>query len=174
MAAAGLNFGIEAVDVDERRLAGEPAATYVDRLARLKASAAAEHHPASAVIGADTAVVLDDEVLGKPIDSQDATRMLRSLAGRPHEVLTGIAVAWQGSVISDIARTCVWMHPVSDEDIAWYVSTGEPSDKAGSYAIQGHGSRFISHIEGSFTNVVGLPVAPLLQLLARAGVPHVS
>jgi septum formation protein len=168
LAAAGLAFVVDAVNVDEQPLDAEAPAACVERLARLKASVAAEQHPEVAVIGADTAVILDNEILGKPADARDAVRMLTSLAGRQHEVLTGIAVAWQGQLISEVARTGVWMHPMSARDIAEYVGTGEPFDKAGSYAIQGLGARLISHIEGSYTNVVGLPVAALLQLLARA------
>ena len=170
MTAAGLNFDVEAVNVDERRLEGERPELYVDRLARLKASVAAERHPGVVVVGADTAVVIGDTVLGKPVDSNDAVQMLRQLSGRTHDVLTGLAVACAGTLTSDVVRTRVLMRSFSEREISDYVSTGEPSDKAGSYAVQGRGSRLISQIEGSFTNVVGLPVAALLHLLARAGI----
>lgn len=169
--AAGFAFDVEPVDVDERREWDEPAAVYVDRVARLKASAAAARYPARPVIGADTAVVVDDEVLGKPVDEADAARMLRRLAGRSHEVLTGVALAWLGRVTSDVTTSRVWMDPLSDRAVADYVASGEPADKAGGYAIQGLASRFIPRIEGSFANVVGLPVASLLHLLQRGGVP---
>jgi septum formation protein len=174
LAAAGFAFDAEPVDVDERREPGEPPALYVDRVARLKASAAAARYPARPVIGADTAVVVDGDVLGKPADANDAARMLRRLAGRSHDVLTGVALAWQGRMLSEVTRTRVHMDPLSDEEIAAYAATGEPADKAGGYAIQGRASLFIPHIEGSFANVVGLPVAAVLHLLKRAGVPGVG
>ena len=170
MAAAGLTFDVESVNVDEQRFDGELPEIYVDRLAQLKASVAAARHATRAVIGADTVVVLDGDVMGKPVDAADSVRMLRRLGGRAHDVLTGLAVAWQGRMTSEVTRTRVWMNMLTEQDVANYVATGEPADKAGSYAIQGHGSRLISHIDGSFTNVVGLPVAALLQLLRRAGV----
>ena len=169
MTAAGLNFDVDAVDVDERRLGDEPPDTYVDRLARLKAFTGATRHPTRPVIGADTAVVIDGDVLGKPRDDADAAGMLRRLGGRAHEVLTGIAVAWDGQLTSEVTRTRVWMNVLSEAAISEYIATGEPVDKAGSYAIQGHGSRLISHIDGSFTNVVGLPMETLLLLLRKAG-----
>ena len=174
LSAAGLPFDAEPVDVDERREPGEPPATYVDRVARLKASTVAARYPARPVLGADTTVVVDGEVLGKPVDAGDAARMLRRLAGRSHEVLTGVALAWQGQLISDVILTRVRMDPLTEAAVADYVASGEPMDKAGGYAIQGRASRFIPHIEGSFANVVGLPVATVLQLLRRAGVPGVG
>jgi septum formation protein len=170
LAEAGLAFDVEAFDVDERRLNSERPDHYVDRLARLKASVGAARHPTRLVIGADTAVVVDDEVLGKPADDADAARMLRRLAGRSHEVMTGVAVAWNGELTSEVTRTRVWMTPLTDEAVAGYVATGEPADKAGSYAIQGYGARFVSRIEGSFSNVVGLPLETLLAMLRRVGV----
>ena len=174
LAAAGLVFDIAAPDVDERCLAGEPAATYVERLARLKATTAGAGEPERPVLGADTAVVVDGEVLGKPVSAEDAAGMLRRLSGRSHDVLTGIAVAWRGEIWSEVVRTRVWMARLSAAQIEAYVATGEPMDKAGGYAIQGRAARFISHIEGSLTNVVGLPVASVLQLLRRAGAPGVE
>ena len=112
-------------------------------------AAAAQREPGTAVLGADTVVVVDDEVLGKPSDAADATRMLRLLSGRPHDVLTGVAVIGQGGTVSRVERTTVWFAPLSDRDIAWYVASGEPMDKAGAYAIQALASRFIPRIEGS-------------------------
>ena len=162
---------MEAVDVDETREVGESPAAYVERLARTKARAASGCDGQCAVIGADTVVVVDDDVLGKPRDAADATRMLRRLSGRAHEVLTGVAVIWQGRTVSRVERTMVWFVPLSDRDIAWYVASGEPMDKAGAYAIQALASRFIPRIDGSYTNVVGLPVATLVQLLEKAGLP---
>jgi septum formation protein len=174
LASAGFTFDVEAVDVDERRETGEAPAAYVDRLARSKAHAAAMRKSGDAVIGADTVVVVDAEVLGKPRDAADAVRMLRLLSGRAHDVLTGVAVTWRGRTTSHVERTSVWFASLSERDIAWYVATGEPMDKAGAYAIQALASRFIPKIEGSYSNVVGLPVAAVVQLLAEAGFPGPS
>jgi septum formation protein len=108
-------------------------------------------------------------MLGKPVDAADAARMLRQLAGRQHEVWTGVAVAADGETAYELIRTQVWMNALSQAEIDWYVSSGEPLDKAGAYAIQGLASRFIPRIEGSWSNVVGLPVATVLQLLRALG-----
>jgi septum formation protein len=173
LAAAGFVFDVDAVDVDERQLAAEAPATYVERLARLKAETSAVRHPARPVVGADTTVVLDADVLGKPADNREAAHMLRRLSGREHKVLTGVALVWQGRTYVEVVQTIVRMDELSDADIADYVASGEPAGKAGAYAIQGRAARFIPHIEGSFTNVVGLPVATVLQLLRGAGVPGI-
>jgi septum formation protein len=171
LAAAGFEFDVDVADVDERRHAGESPPAYVERVARAKTAVASARHADRPVIGADTVVVVDGDVLGKPGDSAAAEAMLLRLSGRAHEVLTGIAVAWQGSVTAAIERTTVWMRPLTDVEIGWYVASGEPMDKAGAYAIQGLASRFVTRIDGSYTNVVGLPVAALVALLVRAGVP---
>jgi septum formation protein len=163
--AAGIPFDVHPVDVDERRRADEPATVYVERVARLKASAAADHFPDRPVLGADTIVVLQDDVLGKPADAAAAAVMLRRLAGQRHEVLTAVALAWRGDVRTATERTAVWFEPLTDAEIQAYVATGEPLDKAGAYAIQGRASRFIPRIEGSYANVVGLPVTTVLRLL---------
>jgi septum formation protein len=169
LAAAGFEFDVHAVDVDERRLDAETPAAYVERLARVKALTAAMFFRQRPVLGADTAVVVDDEVLGKPIDAAEAVRMLRKLSGRGHEVLTGVAIAVAGRCVSAVERTVVWVDPLSEEAIQGYVATGEPLDKAGAYAIQGRASRFIQKIDGSYANVVGLPVGVIDGLLAAAG-----
>jgi septum formation protein len=170
LSAAGFVFDVDAVEVDERRTDGETPAAYVERLARAKAhAAAAQREPATAVLGADTVVVVDDEVLGKPRDAADATRMLRLLSGRAHEVLTGVALTGQDGTVSRVERTTVWFAPLSETDIAWYVASGEPMGKAGAYAIQALASRFIPRIEGSYTNVVGLPVTTVVELLEKSG-----
>jgi septum formation protein len=172
LAAAGWTFEVRAVDVDERQRANEPAADYVVRLAIDKARVAARAlHDADTgqvVLAADTAVVVDGEVLGKPVDEADAARMLRLLSGRAHEVLTGVAVAAGGHIETAVDVTRVWFDGLSAADIASYVATGEPADKAGAYAIQGRASRFIPRIEGSYTNVVGLPIATVARLLRGA------
>lgn len=163
LAGTGVRFDVVPVDVDERQVDGEAPAVYVERLARLKADAAAARHPETLVIGADTAVVIAGEVLGKPVGALDAARMLRRLGGRTHEVLTGVAIAGRGPTFAFVERTFVTMSPLTEDAIARYVATGEPLDKAGAYAIQGGAAAFVSGIQGSYTNVVGLPVERLLQ-----------
>ena len=169
LAAAGLLVHVDPVDVDERPLIGESPETYVARVASAKAAAGRVRHPDDAVIGADTTVVIDGEVLGKPTDDDDAGRMLRRLSGRRHDVLTGIAVVAGDRTATRVERTHVWVAELSSDDIAWYVASGEPRDKAGAYAIQGLAARFIPRIEGSYSNVVGLPVAAVWEMLQDAG-----
>lgn len=165
--AAGFTFDVVAAVVDEAQHRGESPAAYVERLACEKARAGATGRPAAVVIGADTAVVLEDDVLGKPVDADDAEQMLRRLGGRTHDVLTGVAIAHRGEVHSLVERTTVWMLPWTDPDLARAIACGEPFDKAGAYAIQGYAARFIPRIEGSYSNVVGLPVEAVVRLLAR-------
>jgi len=171
--AAGLVFEVIAVDIDEAPLVGEPPEAYVRRLAETKARVGYEqqHQPDAFVLGADTAVFVDGAVLGKPADDAEARAMLRLLSGRAHEVLTGVALVSNGRVTSDVARTQVWFASLTDDEIAAYVATGEPRDKAGAYAVQGQASRFVVRIDGSYTNVVGLPVALVYRMLeaARSG-----
>ena len=164
---AGHAFDVVPANVDERRQPGEPARDYVDRLARRKAAAVAARHVDRVVIGADTAVVVDGAVLGKPRDAGDAARMLRRLSGRAHQVLTGVAVRRAERCVSAVEITVVHFAELDDAQIAWYVGTGEPSDKAGAYGLQGDGARFVTRIEGSRSNVVGLPLARLERLLAQ-------
>ncbi len=168
--ASGFVFEVVAPAVDETQHRGEAPAAYVERLARDKAREGAVGHPDAVTLGADTAVVLDDAVLGKPVDADDAARMLRRLGGRTHEVLTGVAVAHRGIVQSLVERTTVWMHAWPEADLARAVASGEVLDKAGAYAIQGYAARFIPRIDGSYSNVVGLPVEAVVRLLAQAGV----
>jgi septum formation protein len=162
--AAGFTFEVRPVDVDESRAPGEPPDVYVLRVAAAKADAVARSGT-DVVVAADTTVALgtrDDTsriVLGKPADAAEAARMLRQLSGSVHEVLTGVVVTAGDRAIRFVDLTEVWFAPLSDDDIAWYVSSGEPMDKAGGYAIQGLASRFIPRIAGSYSNVVGLPVA---------------
>ncbi len=163
--AAGFTFEVRPADVDERLAAGEAPDVAVRRLAEDKARAV-EATPEAIVLAADTLVVLDGVPLGKPADDAEAADMLRRLAGRSHEVVTGIALRQGTHLVADVATTRVWMSPLSDADIAWYVASGEPRDKAGAYAIQGLASRFIPRIDGSYTNVVGLPVELVVRRLA--------
>lgn len=167
--AAGVAFEVMAVDVDERPHPGEPAERYVIRLADAKASAARRRVPGSLVLAADTAVVVDGQILGKPADDEDAARMLRILSGRAHLVLTGVTLQNGVRMFSHVESTLVHFLPLSESEIAWYVSTGEPHDKAGAYAAQGLASRFVSRIEGSHSNVIGLPIAAVSRLLREFG-----
>ena len=165
LAAAGIPFEIFAIDIDETPRPAEDPAAYVERLAIAKANAVAAVRPGEVVLGADTTVVLDGQILGKPVDEADAARMLRALSGRTHEVLTGVALVGPRGVHSAVEQTRVWISSMTDEDISRYVASGQPMDKAGAYGIQGLASCFIPRIEGSYTNVVGLPVALVSSIL---------
>lgn len=176
---AGIAFTVQAADINETPLAGEVPRECAERLAREKAIAVFERRPRDYVLGADTIVVIDNQILGKPRHATDAARMLRLLSGKTHSVITGICVvepvgSGQGSVGSKITTasetTQVIFCDLSDEEIRDYVATGEPMDKAGAYAIQGIASRWIPRIEGDYSNVVGLPVALVYSILCRIGV----
>ena len=146
-----------------------PAEIVVENAVR-NAKAVAEAFPGYAVLGADTIVFLDGRVYGKPKDGEEAKAMLRALAGREHEVATGIAWVHAGEVFTDVETTRVFFAPLTEEAIDAYVKTGEPLDKAGAYAIQGRAAQFIESIEGSFSNVVGLPLYAVCRLAGKAGV----
>lgn len=163
--AAGFTFEARPVDVDEQRLAGESPDAYVLRVAGAKADVAAGMWPGETIVAADTAVVLGNDVFGKPSDAVDAARMLRHLSGQAHEVLTAVVVVAGARREALVDVTRVWFNLLSEADIGWYVASGEPMDKAGAYAVQGLASRFIPRIEGAYANVVGLPVARLSDLL---------
>jgi septum formation protein len=165
LTAAGISFEVLAADIDETPHPSEAPAAYVERLAIEKALAVLALRPDARVLGADTTVTIDGEILGKPEGDDDAARMIRKLNGRVHEVHTGVALVSSRGVRSAVDTTRVWFTPMTDEDIAWYVATGEPVDRAGAYAIQGFASRFIPRIEGSYSNVVGLPVALVSSIL---------
>lgn len=164
--AAGFEFEVSAVDVDERVREGETPEGYVRRLASEKSGRAHRaDEPDRFTVGADTAVVVDGTILGKPVDDLDAERMLRRLSGRIHEVLTGISVRVGDQEATRVEHTRVAFAQLSNQDIRWHVQAGEGADKAGAYAIQGLASRFIPWIEGSYTNVVGLPVPAVVELI---------
>jgi septum formation protein len=165
----GIALDVRPAHVDEAVRAGEAPGDYVLRIARDKARAV----PGDVVLAADTAVVLRGEVLGKPRDAADARRMLSALSGTTHEVLTGVCVRRTSVRIeaSLVASSSVRFARLSPAQIAWYVGTGEPLDKAGAYAIQGAGGAFVLGVEGSVSNVVGLPLAETADLLRRAGFP---
>ena len=145
-------------DIDETVAPGESPLHYVTRLAREKASAVVAG-PETIVLGADTTVVVDGEILGKPVDAAEAARMLRRLSGRMHEVITGICLIGAGGQIVDAATTRVWFMELADAEIAAYAASGEPMDKAGAYGIQGLASKFVTRIEGCYFNVMGLPIS---------------
>jgi septum formation protein len=163
---AGIPFTVRIAPVDESYFAGEDPMDYVRRVAQWKASAAPAG-PAEIVLGADTTVVADGAILGKPDDAADAQRMLERLSGRRHEVLTGICLKRGADTVVDHAVTAVWFAPLTTAEIAAYVATGEPTDKAGAYAIQGIASRYIDRVEGCYFNVVGLPVSLVYRHYAK-------
>jgi septum formation protein len=152
-------------EVDETELTGENPADYVQRLAKTKAEAVAVNHPNRMVLGADTTVVIDNQIIGKPTNLDDARRMLRMLSGRVHEVLTGVAVAQNGETKVGLQRTKVKFVELSDEQIEFLVTFGEPLDKAGGYAVQAQAALFIEGIEGDYWNVVGLPISLVYRLI---------
>jgi nucleoside triphosphate pyrophosphatase len=181
--AAGYTFDTLPVDLDERVLPGESPSAYVARLAQEKSAAAMQRFMQRAqacggpdraavhdvvILGADTTVVVDGHILGKPLDDRDAAGMLEMLSGRAHEVLTGVSVRSSSAEWQLVESSSVYMRALSQEDIAWYVESGEGRDKAGGYAVQGLASRFIPRIDGSYSNVVGLPVATVEALLREA------
>ena len=162
---AGYVFTVAPADLDETPLPGEAPTAYVRRLAEAKAAEVVRGRPDAVVLGADTTVVVDGDILGKPADAAEAAAMLARIQGRAHEVLTGVAVAGPAGLASAVASTRVWFSRMSPAEIAEYVASGEPMDKAGAYAIQGLASRYIERIEGSQPNVAGLPVALVHALL---------
>ena len=156
------------LNIDETRQPGEDASTYVQRLARAKAEAAALRSPDSLIVGADTTVVIGDQILEKPDDHHDARRMLRQLSGHWHKVLTGVAIINASELRVAYETTEVKFAVMSQDEIDWYVSSGEPMDKAGAYAIQGRGARFIEGIRGDYFNVMGLPVRLLYEMVRES------
>ena len=165
----GLEPVVRPSDVDETYEEGESPAEHVERLARAKVQAVALDFPGSLVVGGDTVVLSEGRVLGKPRDARDAERMLASLRGRAHEVLTGLALAGEHGVVSGHARITVRFRDFDGATISGYVATGEPLDKAGAYGIQGQGAALVASIEGDYYGVVGFPVSVFMDLLERAG-----
>jgi septum formation protein len=164
----GLDVDVRPADVDETAKHGEAPAAMVQRLARRKV-AAVEADAEDLVIAADTVVLVDGEVLGKPGDPQRAKLMLQALSGREHSVLTGVAVRFGPKQASGVDRTKVRFRRLTQSEIQWYVETGEPLDKAGGYGIQGLGGMFVEHLEGSETSVIGLPLGRLAVLVQSVG-----
>jgi septum formation protein len=168
--AVGWPFEAMPMDIDERLVEGESAPAMVERLALEKAEAAARQRTQGLVLGADTTVVVDSEILAKPEDERDARRMLRLLSGRWHDVLTGVALVRAGSDNARAVaqeRTEVRFSVMSDEEIDWYVQSGEPMDKAGAYAVQGRAALFIEEIRGDYWNIVGLPIRLVYKLASQ-------
>jgi septum formation protein len=173
LSAAGIEFEVMPADVDESMDAEETPEGYVRRIAQAKAEVVADRMAGRRVLAADTVVLVDNTILGKPADPADARRMLRLLSGRGHMVLTGVCLinphAASGRVQTSTVRTTVGFAGMTDPEIDWYVASGEPMDKAGAYAIQGLASRFVTAIEGSYSNVVGLPIAVVYDMCKREG-----
>jgi septum formation protein len=167
--ALGVAYSVAGVDMDERRLPGEAADVMVLRLAREKAAAARSTQPLP-VLAADTVVVVDDAVFGKPQDQDDAVAMLARLSGRSHKVMTGVALVWDSGQETTLSTTEVHFREISPDEALAYWQSGEPCGKAGAYAIQGLGGVFVEKIQGSYSGVVGLPVYETTQLLAAAGI----
>jgi septum formation protein len=166
--AAGIEFEVIPAHIDESVHPHETADAYVRRIADAKARAVSARVTDRIILAADTTVVVDEMMLAKPEDDADAKRMLRMLSGRTHAVLTAVAVVRgpeRSAPLVEVERTEVEFAPLSEFEIDWYVATGEPRDKAGAYAIQGYASRFVTRIDGSYSNVVGLPVALVYEIL---------
>jgi len=168
LAALGVAFDVIVADVDESLLPQERAEAASERLARAKALAVSGRD-SRPVLGADTVVVCNGRILGKPGASQQAVAMLRLLSGRSHEVVTGVCLVWRGQAHSGVERSSVAFATLSESEIAWYVDTGEPMDKAGGYHIDGRGALFVESVAGSPSNVAGLPVGLLRRLFREAG-----
>jgi septum formation protein len=165
--AAGFRFDVQPAHADESLNDGEPPEAYVRRIAEAKASTVRALAGERVILAADTTVVVGDQLLGKPAGREDALRMLRLLSGRHHEVLTAVTVAHSDTIDTRVEVTHVEFAPLSVEEIAWYVASGEPMDKAGGYAVQGLASRFVTRIEGSYSNVVGLPMSLVYRMLVE-------
>ena len=169
LTAAGFEFDVVPVDVDETPAAGEPPREYALRVARAKAAYVAQQFTDRRVIlAADTVVVAGGRVMGKPADATDAASMLKALSGVVHQVHTAVVVRGRGRELEEVVTTSVRFNPLSEHEIAWYISTGEAEDMAGGYAIQGRAARFIDGINGSWSNVVGLPISTAYRLLSEA------
>jgi septum formation protein len=168
----GIAHEVRPADIDETVLPGEHPSPHAERLARSKAAAVAASDPSAVVIGSDTIVVIEGQILGKPVDRGDAQRMLRMLSGREHTVVTAVAAALEGKVVSSVEQVRVTFRALTDQEIDDYIATGEPMDKAGSYGIQGFGATIIRKVDGDFFAVMGLPLVTLVALLPELGVKY--
>jgi septum formation protein len=168
----GITHEVRPADIDEAYLPGEVPSEHAERLARGKCAVIAEREPDALVIGSDTIVVVDGEVLGKPKDEGDAAHMLRRLSGRSHIVVTAVAVAWRGEIRSAAEEVNVTFHSLSDDDITAYIATREPMDKAGAYGIQGFGATIVERVDGDYFAVMGLPLQLLVRVLRELGIRY--
>lgn len=168
----GIAHEVWPADIDESVLPAESPAPHAERLARAKAHAMAEQHPHAVVIAADTIVVVDGDILGKPRDHAQAAAMLRRLSGREHTVYTAIAVARDARTESAVEAVRVWFRTLSDDEIDAYIATGEPMDKAGAYGIQGYGATIVERVDGDYFSVMGLGLRRVVELLGRVGVAY--
>jgi septum formation protein len=169
LASIGVEFAVREPDIDESPLDGETPVAYVTRLASAKAAAVSAERD-ELVIAADTTVDLDSEIFGKPVDDREAASMLRRLSGRTHRVHTGVAVRHNGIELVEACATLVTFVVLDEATIRWYISTGEPVGKAGAYALQGAAAALVSGVDGSVSNVIGLPMDVVVRLAARCGV----
>ena len=168
----GVPHEVRPADLDESILPGESPTEHAERLARAKAETVAAHEPAAVVIGSDTIVVLDGEILGKPRDAKEAAAILRRLSGRTHTVHTAVAVARNGTIVSGVESVEVTFRPLTDSQIETYIATGEPMDKAGAYGIQGYGAVIVERVHGDYFAVMGLALGRLVGLLGSVGVNY--
>jgi septum formation protein len=164
---AGIAFEVDPADIHEEPLAGEAPVDYAQRLARDKAKVVLARHPDALVLGADTVVVVDEHLLEKPLNADDAKRMLRLLSGRAHQVITGVCLLSPNFECTEAEITEVVFKSMSEQEIGEYIASGEPMDKAGAYGIQGMASRWVERIDGDYFNVVGLPVARAYRMLVK-------
>ena len=172
LALVGIAHEVRPADIDETYWPGEQPAAHAERLARGKCAVIAAREPDAVVIGSDTIVVVDGDVLGKPVDEADAVRMLTRLAGRSHTVVTAVAVAWRADTRSAVEEVGVTFHPLRREDIDAYIATREPMDKAGAYGIQGYGATIVARVDGDYFAVMGLPLQRLIRVLASLGIRY--
>jgi septum formation protein len=168
----GIAHEVQPADIDESYLTGERPREHAERLARGKTAVIVQREPDAVVIGSDTIVVVDGDVLGKPADDLDAVRMLARLAGRSHVVVTAVAVSWRGETRSAVEEVGVTFHPMSRTEIDAYIATREPMDKAGAYGIQGYGAAIVARVDGDYFAVMGLPLQRLTRVLASLGIRY--
>ena len=168
----GITHDVAPANIDESHLPGELPAGHAERLAREKARVVAASAPDAVTIGADTIVVVDGDILGKPRDEDHAAEMLRRLSGRSHRVITAVAASWRGELASTIEEVGVTFRPLREREIAAYIATGEPMDKAGAYGIQGYGATIVERVDGDYFAVMGLAVNRLVRLLERLGLRY--
>lgn len=168
----GIAHEVRPADIDETYLAGELPRAHAERLAREKAQVIARDEPDAIVVGSDTIVVVDGDVLGKPRNEADAVAMLTRLSGRSHVVMTAVAVSWRGAQRSDVVEVGVTFHSLGADDIEAYVATREPMDKAGAYGIQGYGATIVERVDGDYFAVMGLPLQRLVRLMADMGIHY--